>query len=149
VKPQNIMVTPEKTAKLMDLGLAVETDEQTGEAKQDGGFAVGTAYYASPEQIRGTAGVDFHADIYALGATLYHMVTGVVPFEGGDPSEVLERQLHEALTPPYILHSDVTVETSNIIGKAMAKEPDERFDSMDEMVDAMTAHLTTTAAGKS
>jgi serine/threonine-protein kinase len=146
VKPQNIMVTPERTAKLMDLGLAVQTDE-SGAARRDGGFAVGTAYYASPEQIRGDRDVDFHTDVYALGATLYHMVTGIVPFEGGDPNEVVERQLNEALTPPYILHSDVSVETSNIIGKAMAKEADERFDSMDEMTDAMVSHMGSPAAG--
>jgi len=136
VKPHNIMVTADRTAKLMDMGLAAETTE-AGTVARERGPIMGTAYYMSPEQIRGGGDVDFHTDVYSLGATLYHMTTGIVPFEGGDPNEVVGRQLNEVLTPPYIVHPDVSVEISNLVGKAMAKEADERHDSMTEMVEEM------------
>jgi serine/threonine-protein kinase len=81
VKPKNIMITPEGTVKLADMGLArAVSDREAAEAEQ--GKAFGTPYYISPEQIRGVVDVDYRADIYGLGATLYHMLTGQVPFNG-------------------------------------------------------------------
>ena len=75
VKPKNIILTPQGVAKLTDLGLARATDDQEA-AASEAGKAYGTPYYISPEQIRGDVDIDFRADIYSLGATMYHLVTG-------------------------------------------------------------------------
>jgi eukaryotic-like serine/threonine-protein kinase len=99
VKPKNIMITPEGVAKLADMGLArVAADAQAAQAEV--GRAFGTPYYISPEQIRGELNIDFRADIYGLGATLYHLVTGKVPFEGPTPAAVMHKHLKEPLVPP-------------------------------------------------
>ncbi|RLC69883.1 MAG: serine/threonine protein kinase, partial [Chloroflexi bacterium] len=92
VKPKNIMITKDGVAKLADMGLArMAADEQTAQA--EAGKAYGTPYYISPEQIRGEVDIDFRADIYSLGATLYHMVTGRVPFDGPTPVAVMNKHL--------------------------------------------------------
>src|SRR3954463_12935634 len=75
VKPKNILLTPQGVAKLTDLGLARATDDKDA-AESEAGKAYGTPYYISPEQIRGDVDIDFRADIYSLGATMYHLVTG-------------------------------------------------------------------------
>jgi serine/threonine-protein kinase len=75
VKPKNIILTPQGVAKLTDLGLARATDDKIA-AESEAGKAYGTPYYISPEQIRGDVDIDFRADIYSLGATMYHLVTG-------------------------------------------------------------------------
>ena len=84
VKPKNIILTPHGVAKLTDLGLARATDDKEA-AESEAGKAYGTPYYISPEQIRGDVDIDFRADIYSLGATLYHLVTGRPPFEATRP----------------------------------------------------------------
>src|SRR5207248_6705412 len=73
VKPKNILLTPQGTAKLTDLGLARATEDKEA-AESEAGKAYGTPYYISPEQIRGDVDIDFRTDIYSLGATLYHLV---------------------------------------------------------------------------
>jgi serine/threonine-protein kinase len=88
VKPKNILLTPQGTAKLTDLGLARAADDKEA-AESEAGKAYGTPYYISPEQIRGDVDIDFRADLYSLGATLYHMVTGRTPFDGETPSAVM------------------------------------------------------------
>ncbi|MEX0741679.1 MAG: serine/threonine-protein kinase, partial [Phycisphaeraceae bacterium] len=75
VKPKNIMITPEGTAKLADMGLARQVSDREA-AEREAGRAFGTPYYISPEQIRGQVDIDSRCDIYGLGATFYHMVTG-------------------------------------------------------------------------
>ena len=96
VKPKNIMITHDGTVKLADMGLArAVSDREAAEA--EAGKAYGTPYYISPEQIRGEIEIDFRADIYALGATAYHMVTGQVPFEvESRPYEAPDRRPHPA-----------------------------------------------------
>jgi len=99
VKPKNILLTPQGVAKLTDLGLARATDDKEA-AESEAGKAYGTPYYISPEQIRGDVDIDFRADIYSLGATMYHLVTGRPPFDGETPSAVMHRHLKTPLTPP-------------------------------------------------
>ena len=81
IKPANILLTRDGNIKLADLGLARMAADVQGTA----GVAAGTPYYISPEQARGQADVDIRTDIYSLGATLYHMVTGRVPYSGATP----------------------------------------------------------------
>jgi serine/threonine protein kinase len=93
------MITTEGMAKLADMGLArLAADEEAAQA--EAGRAFGTPYYISPEQVRGEVNIDFRADIYGLGATLYHLVTGRVPFDGPTPAAVMHKHLKEPLVPP-------------------------------------------------
>jgi len=95
VKPKNIMLMPDATAKLADMGLARAVDDAAA-AQAEAGTLFGTPYYISPEQIL-ARDIDARCDIYALGATLYHMVTGQVPFIGDDPKSVMVKHLKQPL----------------------------------------------------
>ena len=96
IKPRNIMITKAGVAKLADLGLARHVDDtETAEAEKNKAF--GTPFYISPEQIRGKMDIAAPADIYGLGATFYHMVTGKVPFTGANPKEVMKAHLKQEL----------------------------------------------------
>jgi serine/threonine-protein kinase len=133
VKPKNIMITPEGIAKLADMGLAREADDKVA-AAAEAGKAYGTPYYISPEQIRGQLNIDFRADIYSLGATLYHMVTGRVPFEAPSPAAVMHKHLKEELVPPDHVNTSLSAGISEIIEVAMAKDPAKRYSSTSDML---------------
>ena len=133
VKPKNIMLTPDRVAKLADMGLARETNDIEA-ARQEKGRAFGTPYYISPEQIRGKVDVDTRADIYGLGATFYHMVTGRVPFEGETPAAVMHKHLKEALVPPDHLNTKLSAGVGEVIEKMMAKRPEHRYANTTEVM---------------
>eukprot|EP00752_Nemacystus_decipiens_P015711 g14024.t1 len=138
VKPKNIMITNEGTVKLADMGLArAVTDREAAEA--EAGKAYGTPYYISPEQIRGEIEIDFRADIYALGATAYHMVTGRVPYEGANPSIVMRKHLSEELEPPDHLNESLTSGFSEIIEVCMAKSPKKRYGTTEDLLHDLQA----------
>ncbi|QOI99599.1 MAG: serine/threonine protein kinase [Phycisphaeraceae bacterium] len=126
VKPKNIMINREGIVKLADMGLArAISDKEAAEAEQ--GKAFGTPYYISPEQIRGELKIGPPADIYSLGATLYHMVTGNVPFDGKNPSAVMHKHLKEALVPPDHVNPRLSAGVSEVIEMMMAKDPRQRY----------------------
>lgn len=138
VKPKNIMITPTGVAKLADMGLArAESDREAAEAEQ--GKAYGTPYYISPEQIRGEVDIDFRADIYGLGATFYHMVTGKVPFEGANPSAVMHQHLKAELVPPDHLNPALSTGIAEIIEVCMAKQKDKRYNSSSGLLEDLKA----------
>ncbi|MCL2640323.1 MAG: serine/threonine protein kinase [Phycisphaerales bacterium] len=143
VKPKNIMITSEGVAKLADMGLAREASDAQA-AQAEAGKAYGTPYYISPEQIRGEMDVDQRADLYSLGATFYHMVTGRVPFEADTPSAVMHKHLREALVPPDHLVPDLSSGVGEIIEVAMAKRRKDRYSSAEEML----TDLARVAAGE-
>ena len=128
VKPKNIMITPEGIAKLADMGLAREASDMEA-AQAEAGRAYGTPYYISPEQIRGELNIDARADIYSLGATFYHMVTGRVPFDASTPSAVMHKHLKDYLVPPDHLVPDLSTGVGEIIDVAMAKKRKMRYNS--------------------
>src|SRR5437667_3377424 len=134
VKPKNILLTPRGVAKLTDLGLARTLDDKEA-AESEAGKAYGTPYYISPEQIRGDVDIDFRADIYSLGATIYHMVTGRPPFEADTPSAVMHKHLKEPLVPPDHLNESLSAGIGEIIELAMAKDRDERYHGTEEMLE--------------
>jgi len=143
VKPKNIMITRQGVAKLADMGLARQvTDQAAAEAEQ--GKAFGTPYYIAPEQVRGEIDIDFRADIYGLGATFYHMLTGKVPFEGPNPSAVMHKHLKEPLTPPDHINSELSAGVCEIIEVMMAKDRKERYASTSDLL----ADLEAVAAGE-
>jgi serine/threonine-protein kinase len=140
IKPKNIMISKAGVAKLADLGLArAVTDREAAEA--EAGKAFGTPYYISPEQARGVVDISAAADIYGLGATFYHMVTGRVPFEGKNPTEVMQRHLRDPLTPPDHLAPDLSHATALIIEMMMAKDPRERYQNASQLLEDLDAAL--------
>ncbi len=138
VKPKNIMLTPEGVTKLADMGLArAVSDVEAAEA--EAGKAFGTPYYISPEQIRGMVDVDFRADIYGLGATLYHMVTGRVPFDGPNPSAVMHKHLKADLIPPDHVNPALSAGIGEIIEVCMAKNRKERYKNTEDLLSDLEA----------
>ncbi|MFN8815173.1 MAG: serine/threonine-protein kinase [bacterium] len=126
VKPKNVMITREGVAKLADMGLArAMSDKEAAEA--EAGKAFGTPYYISPEQIRGEVKIGPPADIYSLGATLYHMVTGSVPFDGKSPSDVMHKHLRADLVAPDHVNPKLSAGISEVIEMMMAKDPKRRY----------------------
>ena len=134
VKPKNIILTNHNVAKLTDLGLAREADDKQA-AESEAGKAYGTPYYISPEQIRGDLDIDARADIYSLGATLYHMVVGRAPFDGDSPSAVMHKHLREPLVPPDHINTALSGGFSEIIEVCMAKNRDERYQSTTDLLE--------------
>jgi serine/threonine-protein kinase len=133
IKPKNIMINAAGTVKLADLGLArAISDKEAAEAES--GRAFGTPYYISPEQIRGAIDIGPPADIYGLGATLYHMVTGRVPFEGKSPAEVMQRHLKSELTPPDHLNPQLSAGLSQVVEMMLAKSAKDRYPSAKELM---------------
>ncbi len=135
VKPKNIMMADKGNgSKLADMGLArALSDVEAAEA--EAGKAYGTPYYISPEQIRGEVDVDARADIYSLGATLYHMVTGQVPFDGANPSTVMHKHLKNALIPPDHLNKELSSGISEVIEVCMAKDRTKRYASAADLLE--------------
>jgi serine/threonine-protein kinase len=138
VKPKNILLTPQGVAKLTDLGLAREKGDKAA-AESEAGKAYGTPYYISPEQIRGEVDIDFRADIYSLGATMYHLVTGQPPFDGDTPSAVMHKHLKQPLTPPDHLNVALSAGIGEIIEVAMAKNRDDRYASTEDLLEDLRA----------
>jgi serine/threonine-protein kinase len=133
VKPKNIMIDNDGVVKLADMGLARETtDIETAQTEE--GKAYGTPYYIAPEQIRGKIDIDGRADIYGLGATFYHMVTGRVPFMADDPTEVMKKHLKEPLIPPDHINTSLSAGVSEIIEVMMAKRREERYNDVEELL---------------
>ncbi len=133
VKPKNIMLTKTGVAKLADMGLARETqDIEAAMAEQ--GRAYGTPYYISPEQIRGEVNIDARADIYSLGATFYHMVTGKVPFEGSSPASVMQKHLKEPLIPPDHINPNLSAGVGEVIEVMMAKKREDRYANVKDLL---------------
>ncbi|MCH9021206.1 MAG: serine/threonine protein kinase, partial [Planctomycetes bacterium] len=138
VKPKNVMLTKDGTVKLADMGLAREVgDYKTAAA--EAGRAYGTPYYISPEQVRGDISIDCRADVYALGATFYHMVTGKVPFDGSTPSAVMHKHLKEALVPPDHINHSLSMGIGEIIEVMMAKKRADRYESVKELLGDLKA----------
>jgi eukaryotic-like serine/threonine-protein kinase len=134
VKPKNIILTPQGIAKLTDLGLARQMDDKRA-AEMEAGKAYGTPYYISPEQIRGDMDIDFRADIYSLGATLYHLVTGKPPFEGETPAAVMHQHLRQPLVPADHINTALSAGVGEIIDVAMAKRREDRYQSTEQMLE--------------
>ncbi|MHC4503852.1 MAG: protein kinase domain-containing protein, partial [Planctomycetota bacterium] len=132
VKPANIMVTRDRKALLLDLGLARPTSQEDVRLTQSGAF-VGSASYASPEQARGSDEVDIRSDIYSLGATVYHVVTGSAPFEGETMLAVLQSQISGTVPWPAEITPELSEGLCRVIAKMMAKSPDDRYQTPDDL----------------
>ncbi len=133
IKPANLMVTPSGTVKIMDFGIA--RMESMAGLTQSGMF-MGTPRYISPEMARG-AKADIRADIYSLGLLLYEMLTGVPPFDAENPWAVLRQQIEGDPTPIGQLRPDIPPWLEAVVGRAMVKDPAQRFQTPAQMLAAL------------
>jgi serine/threonine-protein kinase len=128
IKPHNVLVDREGRVKVTDFGIARAGTSQMTET----GSIVGTAQYLSPEQARGGE-VDQRSDLYSLGVVLYELLTGKTPFEGDTPVEIAMKHLSATPQTPSELRPDIPPELDMVILRALAKDPDDRYQSADEM----------------
>jgi serine/threonine-protein kinase len=141
IKPGNILFNMDGEPKLIDFGLVRAAEDDSWEE-----HIWGTVYYVAPEKLE-RKGEDFHSDMYSLGGTLYHALTGHVPFEG-TVEEVVSAHVHTALTPPNQVAPDITELTSNALAQAMAKHPSGRFASYDDFRMALEAARSQVLVGQ-
>src|SRR5438876_10614527 len=128
IKPHNVLVDAEGRLKVTDFGIARAGASQMTEA----GSIIGTAQYLSPEQARGSA-VDQRSDLYSVGVVLYEMLTGDVPFTGETPVEIAMRHLSDTPQPPSTKRPEIPPDLDMIVLRALAKNPDDRFQTAEEM----------------
>jgi serine/threonine protein kinase len=132
IKPGNILFNADHEPKLIDFGLARKADVE----HQVEDVTWGTPYYVAPEKIKREPET-FLSDMYSLGATLYHGMTGHVPFDAPTVEEVIVAQVQTPLTPPNLVVPEISQPTSDALVKVMAKNPAERFLSYDEFIMAL------------
>lgn len=134
VKPHNVMITPNGTAKITDFGIAKAVNAATIVDNTDG--IIGSVHYFSPEQARGGY-VDEKSDIYSLGIVMYEMLTGRVPFDGDNPVNIALMHINGEMVPPSKLVEGVPPALEHIILKCTDKYPVNRYASADELIEAL------------
>jgi formylglycine-generating enzyme required for sulfatase activity/serine/threonine protein kinase len=138
IKPGNVLLSNRGAVKIVDLGLAKQVGGEGGASLTQSGMTVGTPYYCSPEQAQGLRDIDFRADIYSLGCTMYHMLSGKKPYEGDPHQTPLSIMIkHVTQPPPAIL--DVFPECPPpivpVLDKMLAKKPASRYQSYEELLE--------------
>jgi serine/threonine protein kinase len=132
IKPGNILFNADHEPKLVDFGLARKVDAEV----ESSDVTEGTPYYVAPEKIKREPET-FLSDMYSLGATLYHALTGHVPFDAPTVEELVEAQVRTQLTPPNLVVPEITQPTSDALVRSLAKNPADRFMSYDEFIMAL------------
>ena len=135
VKPSNVLVDRQGNCLLTDFGIA-KMVEGTMAFTQTGAI-IGTPAYMSPEQILGEK-LDGRSDIYSMGVVLYEMATGRPPFQAETPPAIFVKHLNDPLPPPHVYNPNIPEGVERVILKALSKGREDRFETMDEMVDALT-----------
>lgn len=135
IKPDNILITDDNIAKLMDFGIAKVTDSVT---ITNPNKIIGSVHYFSPEQAKGNS-VDSRTDIYSLGVVMYEMLTGRVPYNGEIPISIAMMHIQKPVTPPKEIISHIPENMNQVILKALEKEPINRFQTTKELADILNA----------
>ena len=164
IKPDNIMVTPANVAKLCDLGLAIQAEAERKEAEDEAeaeqgkasgggdgtgsnngsagsktpkgkGLALGTPHYMSPEQAQGQPNIDARSDIYSLGATIYHLITGQTMFTGASSTAIMTQHVTSVAASPCEIDPAIPRSMGSIISKMTAKTPADRYANVDELIE--------------
>jgi len=142
VKPENVLLDANGNAKLVDFGLAA--------MQKDTNEIWGTPYYIAPEKVKKEP-VDYRADMYSLGGTIYHALTGVAPFEGDDAAAVVRKRFEGAPVPPSKLRPDISPQIDALVLKMLALNPSDRFPSFEALLQeysrVMATGLTAAPAG--
>lgn len=144
IKPANILVDRTGQVKILDLGLARSfrvTQDNLTQDLSDGKDVMGSIDYIAPEQAIANKAIDTRADIYSLGATLYSLITGRPPVEGTTAQKLLQHQM-QMPTPINRLKPEVPDAIANIVAKMMAKKPEYRFQSPNEVIAALTPFVS-------
>jgi eukaryotic-like serine/threonine-protein kinase len=128
VKPENLMMSMRGEVKLVDLGLAKSVEDDSSLTHT--GLTMGTPHYIAPEQVRAQKDIDGRADIYSLGATLYHMASGRTPFMADSPSLVILKHLTDEPLDPRVYRPDLSENVCRVIAKMMAKDREARYQDM-------------------
>ena len=136
IKPANIIVTRKGVPMILDMGISKSVDEDSSLTMT--GMIIGTPYYISPEQAMSEKDIDFRSDIYSLGITLYHMVTGSVPFNATTAVAIMMKHVKANFPPPEERNPDVSKEFSELLRSMMAKDKNDRpgsWKELDKMID--------------
>lgn len=139
VKPDNILLTSDNTAKLADMGLVKQLDADLNLTRT--GRGLGTPHFMSPEQFRDAKNADPRCDVYSLGATLYMMVTGRLPFTGSGPLDTFMKKSANKYTPPEELNPKLSEKTITAIKMAMDAEPANRPASAKSFAEILVGHV--------
>ena len=137
IKPDNILITKSGVTKVADFGLAKVQDEDNSMTQS--GAGLGTPLYMAPEQARSAKYVDARSDIYALGATLYHMLTGELPFNAESALELIMKKEDGSFTPAKTHNADIPERLNLMIDKMLAKEADHRYGTCDEVLNDLAS----------
>lgn len=133
VKPENIMVNSSEVAKLCDLGLAAVTSRKPENP------GVGTPHYVAPEQVLDSKQINIQSDIYSLGVSCYHMMTGEVPFPGTDPKSVMKKQVQAEPEPPSQHQDDISKPVDDLVLKMMSKDRQQRHETPSDLLEHIDA----------
>ena len=145
IKPANMMLRPGGTIKLMDFGIAKGAADRKLTMT---GATVGSLYYMSPEQIRGTAAIDHRSDLYSLGVCLYELVTNQRPFDGETQFDIMTAHLEKAPVPPISIDPSLPAGLNDLILLSVSKDPNGRFRTADAFRNALAGVLHAPAAAQ-
>jgi len=143
LKPSNVLIDANDKPHLTDFGLARLT--QSGESTMSQDMMLGTPYYISPEQAQGSKAIDHRTDLYSFAVILYELISGHVPFTGDTPYAIVHGHIYEKPAEPSYHNAELTDAIDAVLMRAMAKDPNKRYNSATELMDAFADALKNTS----